>query len=353
MQINNISEGQIFKNYKELCAVLEIEVKNGGTAKKSQLKELSRYFLYEKKGHNFIIKEIYKIPLPPNNNITKYIPIIEKLILHIIISNGQEGILYINKSKLYEMLKMINNRYTSMKYHKMQLSKKYDISKETIKDFYSTSDDLLERNVEQALKSLERQSLIKFNTVYSVCEIETKNIYNRIAITNDLDEYGDEKTNAHVESVNKIKRKHRQTTEQETAIILRLQRERLKHLECTTMNEIYSKGIMKDFFTPIKQYLLDNHNIEYYYTSYEMIFNIDHVNEAYRDLELFLLDDESYYLSSSLLNIHISDKLETMAVNRSNKANDTIQANDMHMIRRDEQYIKDIKTLIEKLVHNK
>ena len=30
MKIENLKEGQVIKNYKELCKVLEIEPKNGG-----------------------------------------------------------------------------------------------------------------------------------------------------------------------------------------------------------------------------------------------------------------------------------------------------------------------------------
>lgn len=341
------------KNYKELCALLEIDSCTGGNVKKAQLKEIARYISYVKQGHKFIVNEVYKIPLPPDNNITKYIPIIEKLILHIIITNAQEGILYINKSKLYEMLKMINNRYTSMKYHKMQISKKYDIDKEIVTDFYNTSDDLLERNVEQALKSLERQSLIKFNTVYSVCEIQAKNIHNKVAIIQDTDEYGDMTSKAEIQSFNKVDRKHRQATEKETGIILRLQRDMLKRLDCHTMNDVYSRGLMNEFYKPIKEYLLDNHSIEYYYSSYEMIFNMDHVNEAYQDIELYMLDEESYYISSSLLNIKIGDKLETMAINRTNKAKEIVSPNQIQVIRKESKYIDDIRLLIDKLVHNK
>ena len=47
MKINNISEGQIIKNYKALCEELEIEFKKGGS-RKTQLQDLERYFKYHK-----------------------------------------------------------------------------------------------------------------------------------------------------------------------------------------------------------------------------------------------------------------------------------------------------------------
>ena len=206
MNLENLSEGQVVKNYKEMCNLLGEEVKKGGNIKKAQVKDWERYFTYHKEGHKFVIDEIYKTPLPPNNNITKYIPLIEKLILHIIFENGADTVLYINKSKLYQMLKMINEQYTIMKYHKMQLSKKYDVDSEIIKDFYNTSDHLLERNVEQAIKSLERQSLIKCNEVYSVCEVLTST-YNELFIEEETDEYGDNVSSPKIINHNNVKTK--------------------------------------------------------------------------------------------------------------------------------------------------
>ena len=62
MKIENLSEGLIIKNYKELCSILEIKVE-AGNSKKAQLKELERFVGYHKEGQKFIIDEIYDEPL--------------------------------------------------------------------------------------------------------------------------------------------------------------------------------------------------------------------------------------------------------------------------------------------------
>ena len=350
MDLTKIYIGQVVKNYKEMCVLLDEEVKKGGNTKKAQIKDWERYFTYHKEGHKFVIDEIYKVPLPPNNNITKYIPLIEKLILHIIFENGADTVLYINKSKLYQMLKMINERYTTMKYHKMQLSKKYDVDSEVIKDFYNTSDDLLERNVEQAIKSLERQSLIKCTEVYSVCEVLTST-YNELFIEEEIDEYGDKVSNPKIINHNNVKTKHRRATEEETKLILSLQREQLKKLKCVDMREMYRKGLFKEFYKPINDYLLFNHNINFYYISYEFIFNKNHITEAYIENNTFLLDDESYYITSSLLNNNISDKLLDLAENRHIKSKNIESMNLNDTIRSNDNYMDDIKLLINNLIH--
>ena len=58
MDISSLEVGQIIKNYKVLCEILEITPSAGNT-KKAQFKELERYINYEKQGQKFIVKEIY------------------------------------------------------------------------------------------------------------------------------------------------------------------------------------------------------------------------------------------------------------------------------------------------------
>jgi hypothetical protein len=85
MKIDKLYVGQVFKNYKELCLVLDIEIKAGMNSKESQFKELSRHCEFEKVGHKIIIKKKYDTPLPKvdrrgrsagsRSNSTKYEPL--------------------------------------------------------------------------------------------------------------------------------------------------------------------------------------------------------------------------------------------------------------------------------------
>lgn len=116
MNLDNICEGLIVKNYKEMCNLLGEEVRNG-CSKKSQLKEWERYFKYHKNGNKFIIDEIFEKPV---NNMIK-----ENLIMKNI-NNGKfskeiypivknfvckHDIEYISKGKLLKELGLINTNY--------------------------------------------------------------------------------------------------------------------------------------------------------------------------------------------------------------------------------------------------
>lgn len=63
MDLDNLQSNMIVKNYKEMCAVLGEEPKEG-KGRQLQQKEWQRHFSYSKKGQQFIIEEIYATPLP-------------------------------------------------------------------------------------------------------------------------------------------------------------------------------------------------------------------------------------------------------------------------------------------------
>lgn len=63
MNVENLEVGQIFKNYKEMCEVLGLEVSTSNS-KKAQFKELDRHCKFKKDGHKIYIEEVYSKPTP-------------------------------------------------------------------------------------------------------------------------------------------------------------------------------------------------------------------------------------------------------------------------------------------------
>lgn len=79
MNLDNISNGMIVKNYKAMCEILG-ENTATGNAKIAQMKEWKRYFDYDKQGHKLIVNEIYAQPIPKdfseNDIYSKYVQVI-------------------------------------------------------------------------------------------------------------------------------------------------------------------------------------------------------------------------------------------------------------------------------------
>lgn len=82
MNISNLQQGMVVKNYRELCKLLEIEVK-AGNSKKAQLKELNKYIKYHKDGNKFIIDEIIDIEKSISDKLDYTIEINEENILEL------------------------------------------------------------------------------------------------------------------------------------------------------------------------------------------------------------------------------------------------------------------------------
>ena len=58
MKIENLHEGQVFKNYNDLCAALEIKAKRGNS-KNAQIKEMNTLFSHHKEGNKIVIDKIF------------------------------------------------------------------------------------------------------------------------------------------------------------------------------------------------------------------------------------------------------------------------------------------------------
>ena len=62
MNTKNLHIGDVIKNYKLLCEIVEEECK-AGQSKVCQLNNFERYFTWERKGQKYIITNIYDEPL--------------------------------------------------------------------------------------------------------------------------------------------------------------------------------------------------------------------------------------------------------------------------------------------------
>jgi hypothetical protein len=362
MNINNIKVGEVYKNYKVLCEVLEDTIK-AGKGKKLQLKEWERYFEYNKQGHSFMITNIYKTPKEKEdmrkggNNKTNYIEQIEKLILDLLVQ-AENGQVFLSKNRLLQTLQMVNENYSFGKYKPIKLSKHTNITKEEIKDFYEISDGLLQRNLEAALKSLRSQALIMWHSTLTVGFIDTyidRNIHNEVKATKQetTDADGDMKITFDVaEPVKTIT--HRKATKEEQEIILHTEREYLKKYKCKTVQDVFKKGINEQFYKEVNNRLFDDHNIYLYYNSYEIIYNEDHVFEEWKELEAIKqIQEEDRNVTHKELNNSIIKKLNTNAKHRHIKAFGKFEETnkEKYKIRMNNDYIENNKILTDTLIN--
>lgn len=170
MNLDNLTEGLIVKNYKEMCNLLDVEVKTGNS-KRGQLKEFERYFKYTKQGHKFIIEEVFTEPKPKvdgrvNNggNIanTKYEDLMDRLIINLLISYE-----YIEES----FSSLMNNYFDffTKEYDKLfkvgykRYAEINGLGKGVTMTYQQKVSNIVEGCLETSLNRLHRQNIINYD----------------------------------------------------------------------------------------------------------------------------------------------------------------------------------------------
>ena len=278
---SNLQIGQIVKNYKELCALLGEEFKQGGDSRKAQLKEFARYFEWEKSGQKFLITDIYDTPLPKEDgrNKGKYVKCIEIILLNYL--SKQKGYTYtLNKKKWWELLGMVNRKYDNVSQEEL-LEINPVITKFEIRHYYQRCNKKLEEILFSALRSLSSRKLIDW-------EIET------VIVTRNQ-----EKTHYRVANVFEKK------------IILRAERyvlHKIMHLE--KMFNVFAKQMQDEFYRLVNEILKDSldEDWQYYFKQVKIIYNHDQVVEAIPDIEAELRKLELNDKVVNTLNEHAEEK---------------------------------------------
>jgi len=338
MNVEKLEKSMVIPNYKKLCELLELNVTTG-SSKKAQLKEMDRYFKYHKSGNKFIIEEIYdeillKIDGRKNNigganNVTEYTKNIEKLILDLLLQGGNSrlgfGKVFLSKNQLLKEFEMINDNYVYCKRRIPKLSKFMNINQDTVEEWYDINDDMLERNLDQSLKSLENKSLIFWSREITVAETipmaEILEEGTEIIKTKSIDNYGEEQIDYKYYASEKIELNYREGTEKEKAFILQTERDVLKELYCESKQRVIQLGMWDIFKSKVDDIVLKELNVAFYYKSYKIIFNEKHISEAIEDIyESFKLSKRDRVSEKSILNMEIINRGITNSINRYDKA---------------------------------
>lgn len=330
MKIENLKEGMVIHNYKELCVLLGLKETKSMNSRNAQFKELARYVLFHKEKQKIIIDEIYKEVKDKmdnrgkskgsrDNNSATYIEYIEKLILDLLVQNEHKEKVCLSKNKLFQELKMTNGNYSFCKQRIPKLSIFMGIEEDTIEEWYTSTDTTLKSNLEKALDNLRKQSLIIWSSEISVCKIDVieKDIYN-INKKVTLDKYDEEIVTFNVKAG--FVHNFRETTDSEKKFILHTEREVMREMDFDNKQNIVRCGMWETFKNKINKIILKELNIDYYFDSYKILFNEDHIYEKYEELLDLLLSEEEREIHKQELNKAINERIFGNVVKKQNRA---------------------------------
>lgn len=347
MKIENLTEGMVIKNYKELCSVLEMRFYTGGNAKASQIKELERYCEFHKEGNKIIIDEIFgevkeKVDMRKEGNAGIYSEDVQKLILDLLAKQDDERI-SLSINMLFKELQMVNSNYSVAKNNTLEASKVLKIDEKVIQDFYGYTQRKLKTIVVTALNKLQDKALIMWNTSMWVAEREVNMVMNEMNKPK-LD--GDKV----IYDLNTI---YREATKEEEKLILRVRGEMLDKFKCKEISEVMSKGIATEFFNAMNKVLGKEANILFSYDCYNILQN----SERVKDELLGRFERTNTY---NKLNFKIKETSKLSIDKRHSNSKEKVEGNncgkwteETHNLRAKEEYPMQAKKLSDKVLDRK
>lgn len=377
MNIENLIQGQIIKNYKILCELLGWSVSSGGS-KRSQLKELECYCQYHKEGNKFIIDEIYDKPKEKQDNrknnkgrSADYIDDLELRLLGEFLTKGKENNLTIGKSVLLRDVGLVNSNYSYCKQRQEKLANYLDIDKETIYDYYNSVDSMVVNNLEKALKNLVNEKIIDLDTTTIVCKNRLLNVNYKHETY--IDEFDEE-----IERIIPIVNSdiiYEEVTLEEHDIILKVEGEILDKMKVKRVTDLFATGRIKEYYNECyKQIRKELSDFNFYFKAYKITYNYDRIvnklNEYGYDDWLKEMEQEYNYL----INCGVKDKIISNAQNRKTRKDKEyenmlgIKPDEKHKCRLDKDYTnkynninnnvidifaKNIKKKVSKIKQNK
>jgi len=301
---SNLSIGQIIKNYKELCRLLNQEVKTSDS-KKSQEKEFKQCFNWEKAGHKYIIIEIYQEPLEKNDkrslgNKSIYVQHIELLLLnHLSKQSGYKATLTLKNLCL--LLGMINQEYIKEDKKKLKANSDY-ITDFQINHFYQRTYQKLRKIIFDSLRNLKNRCLIDYEELIMININEMIN--NKQCVTT------------------------RKATDQERKYILEIKKQVLKDMGLESITLVYLKFKHNEFYNRINKLLIDKYDINYTYTDIKIIYSHKYIIEALEQAELNM---QKIMLNDKIVTV-IDDQAENIKEKSEKNYNEQVEEYMKHIL---------------------
>lgn len=171
MNLVNIKVGQEFKNYKELCGVLEEDVCIGGNAKAKQQKEWNRHFEFAREKNAYIVTVIYPQPLVQlsSSDKTKYQCTLDMLLLDYLSKNES---VVLTKKDCYKIFGFCNQDYLNDASIQEWNNSQEGCMKAVVTEIMRVNNVKFSEVLTRSLSRLSRQKLIYYRPTMNVVDYD-------------------------------------------------------------------------------------------------------------------------------------------------------------------------------------
>lgn len=297
MKIENLKEGQVLKNYKELCEVLGIEPKTSGKSRKLQEQEIQRYIAYHLEGRKYKIDQIYskelekmdKRTLGNNNDQARCI---RYLICNMLSGYKieQDEVIGFSKALLLKKLFMTNDNYVTAKYSRALYAKALEVETMAVNECLDYIENSSISAIRRAIATLKSQSVLGYK--YSYSWVDHKGVHNHCTVL------------------------------EENAIHL-MEQEVMAQMRISKKQKIWEYGRWEEFKSRVKNKLLEEYpslfpKLDYYYYSFHFNYAIEGIQRHMRFMEE--KQGMNFEVAKAGVQELWSNSLETTINNRHEKA---------------------------------
>jgi hypothetical protein len=183
MNLENVKVGDRFRNYKELCRILEIPEKTSDS-KACQLKDLQQFVGYEKMGQAFIIREVYNSPIikidKRNKSTNKfYLNGLELVVLDYLTKNKEKhgyNLIELTTLDIAILTGLCSNEFRDKTY--AEIKNKYpNITKKNDDLFRRRVRSKLTKIIDAMVNDLQSRFILHITKGHKIKEMDSKGVY--------------------------------------------------------------------------------------------------------------------------------------------------------------------------------
>ena len=294
MDVKKLKVGMEVKNYKELCGLVGVKVRNG-SQKKKQLEDFKRYFECDKSGQSFLITKIYSKPKAFTEQ-----EMIELLLLHLLVTNENDDqyTLITTKRNMYEKLKMVNLNYKYCLNNPEQVAIYKNIPEKVILDNTNSMDKTLENKLMKTLNDLSDRKILVSMDVYMISYMENSSS------------------------------RHQLATDEEIQLCVGIEGDILKEMGYASQTEAKFRGREREYKNRVKE-KLQKHGIKLFYRAIKIIFIERRVPEL---IEKFEQTVRKYKLSKRNCAKYVDGINKQMQVQMKNNVDNRIKKAQLEVV---------------------
>lgn len=356
-------EGEIIKNYKEMCKLLN-EKERTGNSRQAQMRRWEKFFLWEKKGHQFIITDTKdNVFLTGDNNRLlqsnkEYLDNIQKLLLNYFYAEALRGEYYSYLSTnlmigLTNIVRPSFSRHKFQDFHQVveytenELKEEPDFANFYFDRVYNT----LKLDFDRSLNLLENRRMITYDRVTMVkptlkydhsefTEEQLKGLGFTESVDRDFYFYWlgledvmnslsfEEDRDKYYQTMRSLSAP-REAREFERTVILHVENMSLEILQCKDIQQVFAKHLEKEFYKMRNEILEKLLGIEYVYTAYKAHFSpliLERMKQEKH--EMFILPRQQSRELQNTLNKQFNDNIEKnyqLYLNKAKEVNEFLR----------------------------